>query len=195
MLRITLCIVLMFFITNFFVFSEKEMDTNSYIDSTSSKMQTQVNAKTRSNIENKEQVIEKSENPLQGYGISADGVVTLDDKYFGFLYNDIETNPRQYAAQKVVIIGFVYKEPDFQQNELKVARIQTPVCGSQEAQILGLLCIAENASDFKSDEWVIVKGTLIVKSYIDPITNLERYKYYLEPESIEKIQKESSYTI
>ncbi|MGB4439195.1 MAG: hypothetical protein WBJ13_08245 [Sedimentibacter sp.] len=196
MLRITLSIVLIFFATNFFLFTENEMDTNRYINnlfSTSSKIQ--VNAKISGNLENEEQVIAKSEYPLQGYGISTDGAVTMDDKYFGFLFYDIEKNPRQYAAQKVVITGFVYKEPGFQQNELKVVRIQMPKCGSEEEQILGLMCIVENASDFKNDEWVVVKGTLIVKSYVDSKTKLERYKYYIEPESIEKIQKNANLTI
>lgn len=197
-MRRTILSVVLILVISFFIFFGEKVVLNHYISSvasTISKIKTQVDSKTGSDIENDEQIIEKSEFPLQGYGISSDGAVTLDDKYFGFLYYDIVARPRQYAAQKVVITGFVYKEPGSQQNELKVARIQLPRCGSEENQIVGLICITENASDFKNDEWVTVKGTLIVKSYINPLTKLESYKYYIEPENIEKIQKNSNSTI
>lgn len=191
-MRILLSIVLIFFAVTFLVFSEKELNLNDY-STVFSKIQAQ--AEAESNLENEEQTIAKSEQLLQGYGISSDGTVTLDDEYFGYLYYEIEKNPRQYAGQQVVVTGFVHKEPDSQDNELEVARIQLPKCGSEEAKILGLMCTVEDTSDFQNDEWVIVKGTLSVESYINPMTNSERYKYYIEPENIEKIQRNSDYTI
>lgn len=182
MLKVILSIVIIFFTVSIFLFSEKEPNPNGYINNITA-------------VTDKTQTMLDSGNLPQGYGISKDGIMNFDDKYFGYLYYEIEKNPSQYASQKVVITGFVYKDPDFQDNELKVARIQLPKCGSEEEQILGLMCIAENASDFENDEWVTVKGTLIVKSYINPMTKSERYSYYLETESIEKIQRNSDYTI
>ncbi len=198
MLRILLSIVIIFFAVNFFVFSEEAIEQNHYLNGIASfisKIQTHSDEKIKINNEDKEQVIEKSQQPLQGYGISPEGVVTLDDEYFGYLYYEIEKNSRLYAGREVIVTGFVFKESDFKDNEIKVARIQLPKCGSEEEQVLGLMCITEKASDFNNDEWVTVKGTLIVKSYINPRTNSESYKYYLEPESIEKIQRDSDYTI
>lgn len=133
----------------------------------------------------------KSQQPLEGYGISHGGAIVMDDEYFGFLYYDIEANPDKYAAQKVVITGFVYKEPDIQNNEIKVSRILLQKCGSQEDEILGINCIVPNESDYKDDEWVTVKGTLIVKSFLNTNTKKKSYNYYIEPESIEKIEKNS----
>lgn len=132
---------------------------------------------------------------LQGYGISENGIVTMDDEYFGYLYGEIEKDPLKYAGQKVVITGFVYKDSHFQDNEIKVSRILLPLCGSQEDQVLGLICITEDATEFKNDEWVTVNGTLVVKSYINTKTKTERYKYYIEPENIEKINRNSGYTL
>jgi len=196
MLRILLSIVIIFFAVNFFVVSEEAIEQNHYLNGIASfisKIQTHSDEKIKINNEDKEQIIEKSQQPLQGYGISPEGVVTLDDEYFGYLYYEIEKNSRLYAGREVIVTGFVFKESDF--NEIKVARIQLPKCGSEEEQVLGLMCITEKALDFNNDEWVTVKGTLIVKSYINPRTNSESYKYYLEPESIEKIQRNSDYTI
>ncbi len=198
MLRILLSIVIIFFAVNFFVVSEEAIEQNHYLNGIASfisKIQTHSDEKIKINNEDKEQIIEKSQQPLQGYGISPEGVVTLDDEYFGYLYYEIEKNSRLYAGREVIVTGFVFKESDFKDNEIKVARIQLPKCGSEEEQVLGLMCITEKALDFNNDEWVTVKGTLIVKSYINPRTNSESYKYYLEPESIEKIQRNSDYTI
>lgn len=181
-----------------FVLSEKENYPNKYIDriiSFSEKTPATNNVNTEVDAVNNELIIEKSEYALQGYGISEDGTVTLDDEYFGFLYYEIEATPRKYAEQNVVITGFVYREPEFQNNELKVARIELPKCGSQEDQILGLMCITEDASSFENNQWVTVKGRLKVISYINPKTNSECFKYYIEPESIEKIQRNSGFTL
>lgn len=135
------------------------------------------------------------QNSLEGYGISEDGVVTMDDEYFGFLYGEIEEDPLKYAGQKVVVTGFVYKDSDLQDNEIKVSRILLPLCGSQENQVLGLICLTKNSAEFKNDEWITVNGTLMVTSYINTKTKSKSYKYYIEPESIERINRNSGYTL
>jgi len=197
-LRKSFIISILLFASVLFLFAEKEKYSYQFIDrifSNSGRISANANVNIGINNENAEKIIEKSEYALEGYGISSDGAVTMDDEYFGFLYYEIEANPRKYAEQNVVFTGFVYRELDFQKNEIKVARIELPKCGSQEDQILGLMCISENASGFENDQWVTVKGRLIVISYINPKTNSECYKYYIEPESIEKIQKNSSLTL
>lgn len=131
----------------------------------------------------------KSQKPLEGYGISQDGTIIMDDEYFGFLYYDIEQNPDKYAAQKVVITGFVYKDTDIHKNAIQVSRILLQKCGSQEDEILGINCIVPNESDYRNDEWVTVKGTLNVKSFLNTNTKKMNYNYYIVPESIEKVEK------
>lgn len=180
MMRILPGMVIIFFAVAFFLFSENEVSLNDYYNNIAA-------------VTGKIQL--KDDTETGGYGISPEGTVTMDDDYFGYLYYEIEKNPPLYASKEVVVTGFVHKEPGFGDNEFKVARIQLPKCGSEENQILGLMCITEKAADFNNDEWVTVKGTLIVESYINPMTNSERYKYYIVPENIEKIQRDSDYTI
>lgn len=140
-------------------------------------------------------VDESTENVIGGYGISRDGTLNLDDEYFGLLYYDIEENPLKYEGQKISITGFVYRKSDFQENEIKIGRIQLPRCGSEDDRVVGLICKSEDSSDFNDDDWVNVKGILIVESYIDPITKLKVYDYYIEADSIDIVQRNSGLTI
>lgn len=210
MKRIVLHLLIIFLtITLLSGFTEKGTAANRYIKkpiptnnktqakattTSNSKVQSQVDAKAYSIIEEEPKIVPKSDYPIKGDGISPDGVVTFDDKYFGYLNYDIQLNPRIYAGQKVVITGFVYKNADFKKNEFKVARLQPSYC-ADPAYVLGLVCSTEKASDLKKDEWVTVKGTIIVKIHKNPKTNFEYEEVYVEPESIEKIPMRSDYSL
>lgn len=180
------------FVFIFFIFFEKESDLNNDYSNINQediyKVQLQTDKET-------EGVIIKNEKQagytLQDYGIIQDGTIIMGDDYFGYLYYEIEKNPSTYDSRQIVITGFVYKETEFDDNEFKVARIQLPKCGSEENQMVGLMCVTEKAPDFSNGEWITVKGTLVVECYINPMTNTERFRYHIEPESIERIQKNS----
>lgn len=135
-------------------------------------------------------IIDKPSGQLQGYGIAADGTVTLNNKHFAYLNFDIEENPRKYGGQKVDIIGFVERLPGFKENEFKVARIELSRCGSKDNTFIGLVCQTENASDFKTGEWVRVKGNLVVRISKDQVTSFELEDFYIVPESIERVPKQ-----
>lgn len=190
MRRIAFSLLIMFLtITLLSGFTEKGLAATNNIT-----VQQQNTIKADSISKDEPQIVPKSEYPIQGYGISPDGVVTFDDKYFGYLHYEIEANTRKYAGQKVVITGFVYKNSDFKNNEFKVARYLPSNC-ADDAYVLGLMCRTENATDFKRDEWVTVKGTLIVTIYTDPRTKFEYEEVYLQPESIEKIPMRPDYSL
>jgi uncharacterized repeat protein (TIGR03943 family) len=131
---------------------------------------------------------------FNGYGIDKDGVVTFDDKYFGYLDYEVQGNPSKYDGKKIVITGFVYKNSDFQKNEFKVARYLPSNC-ADDPYVLGLICRTEKAEDFQKDEWVIVKGTLVVETYVDPETSFEYERVYIKPDSIEKIPMRADYSL
>lgn len=180
------------FVFIFFIFSGKEQDLNN--DFSNVNQEDIYKVQLRTGKETEDGIIEKekqSEYTLQDYGITKDGTIIMDDDYFGYLYYEIEKNPCTYDSRQIVITGFVYKETESDDNEFKVARIQLPKCGSEENQMVGLMCATEKAPDFSNGEWITVKGTLVVESYINPMTNTEHFRYHIEPESIERIQRNS----
>lgn len=133
------------------------------------------------------QAIKKDEDQNQQPGIDKDGVVVFDDKYFGYLSDEVQANPQKYDGKKVVITGFVYKSPSFSKDEFKVARMASSRCEAPPF-ILGLMCRTEKAEDFNHEQWLTVKGTLVVTKYRDPATTFEYERVYLKPDNIERIQ-------
>lgn len=69
------------------------------------------------------------------------------------------TNTDKYIGQKINITGFVYKDETTSKNEFVVGRLMI-ICCAADSEITGLLCNFENASSFKTDQWVTVTGTI-----------------------------------
>ncbi|MBB6215506.1 putative repeat protein (TIGR03943 family) [Anaerosolibacter carboniphilus] len=145
---------------------------------------------TKTGIINSSEAVTKN----QATDIVPNGVITFDDKSFGYVNAQIYADPGRYNGKKVIITGFVFRSPDFKENEFKVARKESSGCAA-DAYVLGLVCRSENAADYENDQWVTVKGTLVVTNYVDPKTNFVYEEVYLEPESIEKIENRTDYYI
>lgn len=68
-------------------------------------------------------------------------------------------NPASFNNLEVDVIGFVYREPDMPANQFMLARF-TMSCCVADAFAIGLPVTLENAADFKTGEWVRVRGVL-----------------------------------
>jgi uncharacterized membrane protein YcgQ (UPF0703/DUF1980 family) len=176
--------------------SSNSINIKKHVVQTASKLTVQkpanINASSKTQLENP--VKPDNKNAVRGYGINTDGTVTFYDEYFGYLHYDVESNPRKYNNLKVVIVGFVHRDTNFKENEFKVARLQPSRCAAPP-YVLGLMCRTENATDFNTDEWVMVKGKIVVTSYIDPISKFEYENVYIEPESIEKVPRPDNFVV
>jgi putative membrane protein len=67
-------------------------------------------------------------------------------------------NPASLAGQQADVVGFVYRDIRFADDQFMVARF-TITCCVADASAIGLLVQAEDASQFASDSWVRVTGT------------------------------------
>jgi putative membrane protein len=56
------------------------------------------------------------------------------------------------------VIGFVYRDPRFAENQFMVARF-TITCCVADALAIGLVTEADDAADLPDDSWVRVEGT------------------------------------
>jgi putative membrane protein len=67
-------------------------------------------------------------------------------------------DPASLAGQQADVVGFVYRDIRFTDDQFMVARF-TITCCVADASAIGLLVQADDASQFASDSWVRVTGT------------------------------------
>jgi uncharacterized repeat protein (TIGR03943 family) len=71
------------------------------------------------------------------------------------------TDPAELNGQEANVLGFVYRDPRFADNQFMVARF-TLTCCVADALAIGIVVTDDNAQQFTQDTWVQVKGTFTV---------------------------------
>ncbi|MBB5172999.1 TIGR03943 family putative permease subunit [Texcoconibacillus texcoconensis] len=69
-----------------------------------------------------------------------------------------------FVGQEIEIIGFTYREPDFLENQLVVARFSMTCC-TADAAVYGTLVESDEAIHFDDDTWIHVHGTIEAGEY------------------------------
>jgi putative membrane protein len=69
-----------------------------------------------------------------------------------------DSDPAALTGQEADVVGFVYRDVRFADDQLMVARF-TITCCVADASAIGLVVQAEDASQFANDSWVRVTGT------------------------------------
>ncbi len=69
-----------------------------------------------------------------------------------------------FNGKEANVIGFVYREGTFAENEFMLARFTVSCCVA-DASALGLPVTSDQASQFPADTWVQIKGTLKVGKF------------------------------
>jgi len=90
-------------------------------------------------------------------------IIHLDEKLFLDGLTAFDLFPREFAGHKLRTMGFVYRQPDFKQNQFVVARFSVSCC-TADASVYGLLAEAPDAGQLATDSWVEVDGTLRLRS-------------------------------
>lgn len=125
---------------------------------------------------------------------AANKKITVSNDDFSIWLSEIYVNMEKYKGYKVVMTGFVFKDPEiFKEDEFVTARLMMSCC---VADLLpaGLICKYDKASELKKDSWVTVEGTLFMgqyeydgQKYDDPqihvtkITSAEAVEGYIYP--------------
>ncbi|WP_273129510.1 TIGR03943 family putative permease subunit [Bacillus weihaiensis] len=71
----------------------------------------------------------------------------------------IERNLDQFIGKEVQLTGFVYREPEFEANQMAISRFTVSCCVA-DLQVIGTMATGEEATQLKNDEWVTVTGTI-----------------------------------
>lgn len=117
--------------------------------------------------------------------------ITVSNDDFGFWTSEISMNPQKYVDYKIKLTGFVYKDPDFyQEDEFMTSRLLMTCCVA-DLSTVGLICRYDKASQLKSDSWVTVEGTLCTTEY--EYNNQIYYDPFVSVTNIQPAQEVTGY--
>jgi putative membrane protein len=90
--------------------------------------------------------------------VAMDEIVVEDETYIQTM-NIIDQNPDKFAGKKIEVVGFVFRESDFAENQMVIARFGLSCCVA-DSSVYGTLSTGDMVKDLKEDQWVKVSGTL-----------------------------------
>ena len=77
--------------------------------------------------------------------------------------------PSAFDGQEAEVIGFVYREPGFEENKFMVARF-TMSCCVADASAIGFPVYYEGEANLADSQWIQVRGTFLAGDFKDTIT-------------------------
>ncbi|MFS0880444.1 TIGR03943 family protein [Bacillus sp. 7586-K] len=92
--------------------------------------------------------------------------ITLTEENYIAMTTILDQNPEEFVGKEVEMIGFVYREDNFEKNQFVVARFGLSCCVA-DASVYGTLATVSNAEKYGDDQWVKVKGELTTVTYED----------------------------
>lgn len=116
--------------------------------------------------------------------LQGDTYVFREDNYVDLLAN-LQEDPKAHVGKNVQIEGFVYREPDFADEEFVIARMYM-LCCAADAQVVGLLVEWEDAGELRPQDWLQIEGVLDTKIF--EMNGYTEVVPYIKVTKAEKIQ-------
>lgn len=85
--------------------------------------------------------------------------IIMDDDSFAAWTAELFGSPEKYEGKKIQIVGFVFRNELFKQNEFVPARFMISCCAA-DMEPIGILCNYEKALQLKKESWVKVSGKI-----------------------------------
>lgn len=100
------------------------------------------------------------EDPLP-FDINAD-VIEIKDEDFALWYRDMMEELEKYNGKTVKFKGLIARDKKIPDNELAIGR-HIMTCCVEDIQYGGVVCKLDNATDYKTHDWAIIKGKINVE--------------------------------
>jgi putative membrane protein len=117
--------------------------------------------------------------------LSEQDLIVVEDETFLDIMTVMDLYLDDFLGKKVQIMGFVYREPGLEQDEMVVARFSMTCCTADSA-VYGLLITGEETREYENDTWVRVTGTIDQREFNGwniPLIQVEKVEEVDEPEN------------
>ncbi|PLS09671.1 TIGR03943 family putative permease subunit [Neobacillus cucumis] len=134
------------------------INNSSKIQSSSNTITSNTSTNTQSVLDNQpEPLTQKEYDALKNKLLKAN-VINIDDNQYVNIMNIIQDNLNAMIGKTVTTKGFVYREKEFMQNQVIVARFGITCCVA-DASVYGMMAKGEVAA-LPKDKWVQVTGKI-----------------------------------
>ncbi|WP_066400475.1 TIGR03943 family putative permease subunit [Neobacillus mesonae] len=110
-------------------------------------------------------------------------LIKMKDNVYSVYYEEIDNNPDKFKGREIELKGFVYKEDEFKQDQLVIARFSITHCVA-DAGIIGFLSEFKDASSVEENTWIEARGVLDISTFNGaelPIIKITKWKEIKEP--------------
>lgn len=114
-----------------------------------------------------------------------DGTIVIDDSNFVKWIDAIYNNPLEYEGKKITVMGFVFKDKQFKDNEFVPARMVMTCCAA-DMTVIGLLARYSKAQELRENSWFKFSGTLVNSEFNGkyiPVINIETVERTAKPKN------------
>ncbi|MCM3162366.1 TIGR03943 family protein [Metabacillus litoralis] len=101
----------------------------------------------------------KSVDDLYIEGLLNSEKIVVTDVEYQKISGYLETHLDEFVGKEIELTGFVYREPDFTQDQMAVSRFTVSCCVA-DLQVMGTLATGDEVKNLKNDEWVKVTGVI-----------------------------------
>ncbi|PGT91111.1 TIGR03943 family protein [Bacillus sp. AFS040349] len=92
--------------------------------------------------------------------------IQFTEENFIAMTSILDENPDKFVGKKVEMLGFVFREHDFKENQFVIARFGLSCCVA-DASVFGTLATSPEAETLGDDQWVKLTGTITTVKYQD----------------------------
>ncbi len=97
----------------------------------------------------------------------SEGIIKMNQQNYTTLLKDIHNNVADYSGEKIKLSGYIYRLPDFQENQFVIAR--NMMVTETDYRVVGFLCEYHGTASLQTDTWVKAEGMITLSDYHGPM--------------------------
>jgi len=115
--------------------------------------------------------------------LASNSIEITNENYTNILMDSYD-NIEKYLGKNISIIGYVFRLPDFGNNEFVIARDM--LVDNNHSQVVGFLCNYNQISQYENNSWVKINGIIEKGHYFGeiPIVRVKTIKKVTTPNEI-----------
>lgn len=91
-------------------------------------------------------------------------LVELDSTNYTSFLKECHENIDNYLGYNIRVTGYVYRIPDFEENQFVLARTML-YDSNHQAVVVGIMCDCNSSKDYEDYSWVTIEGTIAKGNY------------------------------